>query len=129
MFNSAHSPMSACCEKSLLHSHYFDSTFSTNLVTNGVCNPVVRMPSICSFMLTYFNAIAPLSTYSRVQLSLVSTYLVRPLNPTLEYAWMVPRLSQNLGVTSRQMPSPQNASYENRMVYTMHHCCPSCLRC
>ena len=101
MFNSEHFPMSACCEKSLLRSHYFDGTFSTNLGTNGVCNLFVGTSASGSFVLAYFSSIgsiAPLSTYSRVHLSLKSTYLVRPLNATLETAWVVRRLPQNQGI-------------------------------
>ena len=66
MFNFTHSPMSACCEKLLRRSHFFDSTFSTNFVTIGVCNLFVRMSAICSFVPTHLHSITSLSTYSRV---------------------------------------------------------------
>ena len=106
MFISAHSPMSACCEKSLRRSRYFDSTFSTKFVTNGVCDLFVRMCAICSFVFTYFNSITPLSTYSGVHLSLMSTCTIRPLNPTFEVAWIIPWLSQSQGILLSAKPIP-----------------------
>ena len=57
MFNSAHSSMNVCCEKSLMCLYYLDSTFSTNIVINGVYNLFVRMSAISSFVFTYFNSI------------------------------------------------------------------------
>lgn len=51
--------MSVCCQKSSLCSNYFDTTFSTNVVTNGIFL-FVGMSAICS------NSITSLSAYSRV---------------------------------------------------------------
>ena len=123
--------MSACCEKSLLRLHYFDGTFSTNFGTNGVCNLFVGMSAIGSFVLAYFSSIgsiAPLSTYSCVHLSSMSTY--SGVFGTPSESDFGNRLDGTSVVTeprdSHKTHLPKNASYENCMAHTMHHYCPLC---